>query len=145
MSMEVKAVQALLESLSGTPFPKWMKCLAIGVGLLLIVDGMRIFAFHKALVGVIVLYIAGYEKRIFLSDEGIVREVKTWVRNNRSILRWEDVKYVGLARRGSRMMAFFEEDVTGWKVLFKSGDESRLREIVERHAPDVEIGVVGEK
>jgi hypothetical protein len=42
------------------------------------------------------------------------------------------------------MMAFFEKDVTGWKVLFNTDDEPRLREILDKYAPDVEIGIVGQ-
>jgi hypothetical protein len=140
----VKCVEVLLESQSGTPFPKWIKWLAFFVGFLLIADGMRLFAFHKIFVGAVVMYISGYTKRIFLTEKGIVREIGNWIRRSQSILPWHEVQYVGLAKRGSKMMAFFEKDVTGWKVLFNTDDEPRLREILDKYAPDVEIGIVGQ-
>lgn len=135
-------MEVLLESQSRTPFPKWMKWIAFAVGFLLVADGMRIFASYKILVGATVLYISGYTKRIYLTEEGIVREIGSWIRRSRSVLRWGEVQYVGLAKRGSKMMAFFEKDITGWKVLFNADDEPRLREILGNYAPDVEIGII---
>ena len=46
-------MEELLVSLTGTPFPKWMKWFALVVGILLVGDGMRSFAFHKILVGAV--------------------------------------------------------------------------------------------
>jgi hypothetical protein len=113
------------------------------VGFLLVADGMRVFAFHKILVGAIVVYISGYTKRIYLTEEGVVREIGSWIRRSRTVLGWDEIQYVGLAKRGSKMMAFFEKDVTGWKVLFNTEDEPRLREILSTFVPNVEVGNVG--
>jgi hypothetical protein len=143
--MEVILMTELLESQSKTPFPKWMKWAAFIVGFLLIVDGIRTFSFYTVLVGAIVLYISGYSKRIYLSDEGIVRETGSWVRKSRSVLGWQDVQYVGLAKRGTRMMAFFEKDITGWKVLFNADDEPKLREILGKYRPEIEIAILENK
>jgi hypothetical protein len=143
--MEVVLMAELLESQSKTPFPNWMKWAALIVGFLLIVDGIRTFAFYTVLVGVIVLYISGYTKRIYLSEEGIVKETGSWIRKNRSVLGWQDVQYVGLAKRGTRMMAFFEKDITGWKVLFNAEDEFKLREILGKYRPEIEIAVLEDK
>ena len=135
--------EILLESHSRTPFPRWMKWIAFVVGFLLVADGMRVFAFHKILVGAIVVYISGYTKRIYLTEEGVVREIGSWIRRSSTVLGWDEIQYVGLAKRGSKMMAFFEKDVTGWKVLFNTEDEPRLREILSTFVPNVEVGIVG--
>lgn|GEM_PF-145905 len=143
-SREVNGLEEiLLESQSRTPFPRWMKWIAFAVGFLLVADGMRVFAFHKILVGAVVLYISGYTKRIYLTEEGVVREVGSWIRRNHTVLDWNEIQHVGLAKKGSKMMAFFEKDVTGWKVLFNTEDEPRLREILSTFAPNVEVGIVG--
>ena len=54
---EAPPVEELLVSLTGTPFPKWMKWFALVVGILLVGDGMRSFAFHKILVGAVLAYV----------------------------------------------------------------------------------------
>ncbi len=136
-------MEELLVSRSVTPFPKWMKWMVLIVGILLIGDGMRSFMFHKILVGAVLAYISGYEKRIVLSPEGVVRQTRTWITTHSTTLPWDEVQYVNFAYRGSKMMCFFEKDVTGLKVLFDRDDEPEVRRILELYIPDVETGVVG--
>lgn len=126
-------------SRSGTPFPKWMSWIVIVVGLLLVADGMRTFAFHKLFVGACCAYAAGYKKKMYLSDEGIVRESGTWFHKGREVLPWGEVKFVTLAFRGKEMMAFFERDITGWKVLFGREQEEEVRAMLGRQIPTVEV------
>jgi hypothetical protein len=142
---EVPPVEELLASRSGTPFPKWMKWFALVVGILLVGDGMRTFAFHKILVGAVLAYVSGFEKRIVLSPQGLVRQSKTWITNHRTIIPWEEIQYVNFAFRGSRMMCFFEKGVTGLKVLFDKSDEPEVRRILDLYIPEVETGILGKK
>jgi len=143
--MEVSRLEELLVSRSGTPFPKWMKWMGLAVGLLLVADGMRSFMFHKILVGAVVAYVSGYDKRIFLSAEGVVRQTRTWLGGHTTLLPWDEIQHVGFAFRGSRMLCFFEKDVTGLKVAFDRSDEAEVRRILELYIPEVETAVVGEK
>jgi len=136
-------VEELLVSRSVTPFPKWMKWTALAVGILLIGDGMRSFMFHKILVGAVLAYISGYEKRIVISPEGVVRQTRTWITSHSALLPWSDIQFVNFAYKGSKMMCFFEKDVTGLKVLFDKADEPEIRRILQHYIPDVETGVVG--
>jgi len=138
-------LEELLVSRSETPFPKWMKWMALAVGMLLVGDGMRSFMFHKILVGSVLAYVSGYEKRIFLSPEGIVRQTKTWIGAHSTLLPWDEVKFVNFAYKGSRMLCFFEKDVTGLKVLFDRDDEPELLKILDEYIPEIERGVVGEQ
>ncbi len=138
-------MEELLVSRSGTPFPKWMKWACLAVGIMLVADGMRSFMFHKILVGAVLAYISGYEKRIFLSPEGVVRQTRTWITGHSTMLPWDEVQHVGFAYRGSKMQCFFEKDITGWKVLFERSDEPEVRRILDLYIPDVETTVVGEK
>ncbi len=136
-------MEELLVSRSVTPFPKWMKWMALLVGILLIGDGMRSFMFHKILVGAVLAYVSGYDKRIVISPDGIVRQTRTWITSSSTLLPWNEIKYVNFAYKGSRMMCFFEKDVTGLKVLFERSDEPEIRRILAKYIPEVETGVVG--
>ena len=49
-----------------------------------------------------------------------------------------------LAFRGDKMMAFFEVETTGWKVLFSRDQEERVRDILDEMIPDVEVADLGE-
>ncbi|MFA0888602.1 MAG: hypothetical protein ACC613_05835 [Synergistales bacterium] len=135
----------LLESKSNTPFPEWMRWTFGGIGIYLLGDALRRFltvkslSFHALFVGAAVLYACGYRKRIYLTEEGIVRETKTWLNRNREIFPWNELGHVGLAFRRHQMMAFFERDILGWKVLFDRSQEGRLREILKERASGVDI------
>jgi len=142
---EVPPVEELLVSRSGTPFPKWMEWFALLVGILLVGDGMRTFAFHKMLVGAVLAYVSGFEKRIVLSPQGLVRQTRTWITNHSTTIPWEEVQYVNFAFRGSRMMCFFEKGVTGLRVLFDKSDEPEVRRILNLYIPDVETSTLGNK
>lgn len=138
----------LLETKSNTPFPEWMRWLFGAIGIFLLGDSLRRFltvkslSVHALFVGGAVLYACGYRKRIYLSEEGIVRESRTWMNRNREVFPWNELAHVGLAFRGKQMMAFFERDILGWKVLFDRSQEESLRKILGEYAPNVEITTI---
>jgi len=94
---------------------------------------------HALFVGAAILYACGYRKRIYLTEEGIVRETKTWMNRNREVFPWAELGHVGLAFRRNQMMVFFERDILGWKVLFDRAQEGQLREILDKFSPGIEI------
>jgi len=115
------------------------------IGVYLLGDSLRRFlmfkslAVHALFVGAAILYACGYRKRIYLTEEGIVRETKTWLNRNREVFPWAELGHVGLAFRRKQMMAFFERDILGWKVLFDRSEEEALREILGKYSPGIEI------
>lgn len=122
-----------------------MRWTFFAIGIYLLGDSLRRFlmvrslTLHAFFVGAAVLYACGYKKRIYLSEEGIVRETKTWLNNNREVFPWAELAHVALAFRRNEMMAFFERDILGWKVLFEKNQEGALREILGRYSPGIEI------
>jgi len=138
----------LLESRSNTPFPEWMRWTFGVIGIYLLGDSLRRFMMFKSLtvhalfVGAAILYACGYRKRIYLTEEGIIRETKTWLNRNREVFPWDELGHVGLAYRRKQMMAFFERDILGWKVLFDRTQESQLREILDQYRPGIEITII---
>ncbi len=138
----------LLESRSNTPFPEWMRWTFGAIGIFLLGDALRRFlmvkslSFHALFVGAAILYACGYRKRIYLTEEGIVRETRTWLNRNRELFPWGELGHVGLAFRRDQMMAFFERDILGWKVLFERSQEGKLREILKENAPGIEITTI---
>jgi len=115
------------------------------IGIYLLGDSLRRFLMVKSLtmhalfVGAAILYACGYRKRIYLTEEGIVRETKTWMNRNREVFPWAELGHVGLAFRRNQMMVFFERDILGWKVLFDRAQEGQLREILDKFSPGIEI------
>lgn len=135
-------MNVLISSKSGTPFPKWMAGLALVVGLLLAADALRDFSFHKILVGACCAYASGYRKKMYLDEEGIVRESGSWFASRRDVFPWREVAFVTLARRGRQLMAFFERGEAGWKLLFDRDQQESLESLIRAKCPGVEIDLV---
>jgi hypothetical protein len=95
----------------------------------------------NALIAAICVLGSSVSRRLYLTDRGVTRETRYWGRTLRRELPWRDVKYVSLAFRGDKMMAFFEVGSTGWKVPFSKDQETRVRDILDEYLPDVEINV----
>jgi hypothetical protein len=93
--------------------------------------------------GAICVFGSGINRRMYLSDAGIIREMNAWGRVSRQVVPWESVKHVSLAFRRDKMMAFFEVDVKGWKVLFSRNQERVVRDILnEMLYDDVSVNVI---
>ncbi len=113
------------------------------IGIYLLGDALRRFITVKSSVpGVfrraVVLYACVPQED--LPERGRDRpRNKTWWNRNREILPWAEVAHVTLAFRRKQMMAFFERDILGWKVLFDSDQEARLREVLGQYIPKIEI------
>jgi hypothetical protein len=134
----------LLISQSIVPFSRWVTWSIIGVGLFLIARGIYAGIFQEVLIGATFIYASGYRKRIFISEDGLVRETRLWRRTRTTVLSWSEIKHVSLARRASKIIVFFEKDVTGWRVLFNDEDEPKLRVILQKYIPEVGISTIEE-
>ncbi|MCF7936615.1 MAG: hypothetical protein K9L28_09780 [Synergistales bacterium] len=132
-------MEVLLESRSTTPFPESMRWAARLGGVFFIVRGIMIQLVYEAVVGLIILYISSYRKRIYLSTEGVVRETSSWFGPRRTVFPWEQLTHLAFAERRNEMMGYFEGGPTGWKVLFDPSQRERIVEIVRHYRPDVEV------
>ena len=127
--------------------PWWMSALAIVFGFAFLYAAYKDITagkFEAALaynlfIGIVCVCGARINRRLYLSDVGIVRELNSWGRVTRRIVPWEEIRHVTLAFRRGKLMAFFEVDTTGWKVLFSSDQESVIRDILDDRIPDVEV------
>jgi hypothetical protein len=129
--------------------PKWMAAAGVVLGLALWYRAFEAFwggegkpAVFNALLGAVCVYGAGISRRLYLSDVGVVRETHSWGRVLRRVLPWRNVRSVSLAFRGDKMMAFFEEGATGWKVLFSKDQESLVMDVLDETLPDIEVEII---
>jgi hypothetical protein len=140
----------LADSLSSKPMPKWMTAAGIVFGLALGyrafvsfgLTGVKGWFLFDAFLCFICLYGSGISRRLYLSDIGVVREMRGWGRTVRRVLPWNGVQSVSLAFRAGRMMVFFEAGSMGWKALFSENQERTVRDVLEQMLPDIEISVI---
>jgi len=143
----VEELTVLCDSKVSRPMPKYISVLAVLFGVVFLSMGLRGFmngestlkVLYNVAMGAICIYGISIRRRLYLSEEGVVREIRAWGRRVRRVLPWDDIKFVSLAFRRADMMVFFEIDVTGWKVLFSRDQENLVREILDDYIPDVEV------
>ena len=144
----------LLDSLASKPMPKWMMGAGIALGLIMLYRAAASLlaadpsgrAALNLLLGLVCVFGSGVNRRIYIADMGLVREMRSWGRVTRTVARWEEVKHVSLAFRGEQMMALFETGVKGWKVLFMKKQRDELMDILdELLPPGVEVKTTGNR
>lgn len=135
----------ILPAESSVSFPKQMKYLSVLLGVFLMAEGVRGFvspsgkgaylAFPYFLVGAVCMYIFGYDRRLFLDREGVVRETAIWGRVLRDVTPWSSIVGISMTPAKGKVLAFFRKGTTGWRMRFSSEEE--LRSFLEDVAPDV--------
>lgn len=135
----------ILPAESSASFPKWMKYLSVLLGVFLMAEGVRGFvspsgkgmylAFPYFLVGAVCMYIFGYDRRLFLDREGVVRETIIWGRVLRDVTPWSSIVGISMTPTKGNILAFFRKGTTGWRMRFSSEEE--LRSFLKDVAPGV--------
>ncbi len=133
---------------SGLPFPRWMRGAGLLTGFFLLSDGLRRFlsgggglsAFLPyLLVGSACVYVAGYDKKITLSDRGFVRQTLFWGRGRTDILPWNEMEEMILVPAAKGTGVLFPMKDRGWRAFFPDATEADLRAAAEEYRPDLPV------
>lgn len=88
-----------IDSLSNTKLPRWLVITASAAGMLMLGVGMSRFLRHAAmkdallpmLVGSMLIYISGFEKRLFMDDSGVSQSRAFWGRKKETFMSWDEI------------------------------------------------------
>ena len=127
MAEKLAPLESLLVSASGREAGKWKSITFAMIAAYLLLTAVWQFSHEEVtqrallnlFLGCCSVVVIKYEKLIYVSPLGFVKETHTWVSHHRELLPWNEVKYVTLTTRGSRLMALIEKDEIGWKLFFK--------------------------
>jgi len=137
-------MEAIIESQSGYSASLKMKVVLLVFGIYCIYSAFSAFEIYKIIVAVVAFYGIVYKKRIYVSSNGLVREVRGVLGTSVEVLPWEEIKAATVVYKGDLVMVFFKKGITGWKILFKREDERLLRELLCKYSPDDEVTVVSD-
>ncbi|MCE5182914.1 MAG: hypothetical protein ABFC83_00935 [Synergistaceae bacterium] len=87
-------------------------------------------------------FVLKYQKLVYVSPVGMVKETHTWITHHREVMKWEEVKFITLMHKKDQTMVFLERDNLGWKVLFQRDQVNDLRRIFKQYIPDIEINEI---
>jgi len=147
LAEKLTPLESLLVSASGREAGKWKSISFVIIAVYLFFTagwqfthgGMTQKALLNLFLGCCSVMVIKYEKRIYVSPLGFVKETHTWISHHRELLPWNEIKYVTLTTKGNRMMTLIEKDAIGWKLFFSKDDHAKLKEILKRYAPKVPV------
>ncbi|MBQ9881813.1 MAG: hypothetical protein IJM42_04270 [Synergistes sp.] len=147
MKQQLEPLESLLSSASAREAGKWKSGAFAVIAVYLLFTGLWQLtkgnygqkAWLNIFLGLCSAMVVRYEKRIYISELGLVKETHTWFSHHREILPWKEIRSVTLQTKGERVMLFAERDVTGWKLLFGKGDMPKLKELIKQYAPKLKI------
>ena len=130
------------------PFPRWVKWAGLITGFFLLADGLRrVISFQGGLsaflpyllIGSACVYVAGYDKRMVLSEKGFSRETLFWGRGKTETLSWENMEEMVLLSSPKGTMVLFPLKEKGWRVFFQGVGEKELRSIASFYRKDLPV------
>lgn len=104
-------------------------------------EGITQRALINILMGLCSVAVTKYQKKIYLSPEGFVRETHTWFSHHRQLLPWRQIQHVTLMSKGEKLIAFLEKDTLGWKLIFERKDIPLIKETVKKYGPKIPIRI----
>ena len=87
-------------------------------------------------------FVLKYQKLVYVSPIGVVKETHTWITHHREVMKWEEVNFITLMHKKGETMVFLERDSLGWKVLFERDQVEDLKRIFKQYIPDIEINEI---
>lgn len=147
MRQQLEPLNSLISSSSAREAGKWKSVTFAVIAVYLLLTGVWQLSkgnfgqrtWLNLFLGCCSATVVRYEKRLYVSESGFVKETHTWFSHHREILLWKDVRSVTLQTKGERLMLFAEQGVTGWKLLFGKGDAPKLKEIIKQYAPKLKV------
>ena len=144
---ELEQLECLLVSKSSRTINGWRRFTFGALAASLAVTGVMEFMNEgfsqkiaiNAFLCVCGLLVLKFEKKIYASPLGFVKDTHTWFSHHREVLRWDEIRHVTLVTKGMGLTAFLEKDVVGWKLLFERNDMAALDGLFKKYAPKVKV------
>lgn len=147
MSVKLPELEKLLVSKSGMIAGNFKTATFVTIGVYLLGTtlwryfslGITDNAAANIFIGLASFFALKYQKLIYISPVGVVKETHTWITHHREVMKWEDIKFITIMYKRGEAMVFFERDVLGWKVLFDESQIDALKELFKKYVPKVTV------
>ncbi len=147
MSQKLVPLQRLVVSKTGSVNSNFKTFTFAAIGVYLI--GLTAWKYFSAgitdgmlpnlIIGASAFFVLKYQKIVYMSPIGMVKETHTWITHHRELLKWEDIAFITIMRKRKQTLVFLERDTLGWKLLFDNDQVDGLKELLNEYAPEIEI------
>ena len=145
-------VEKVIYSKARTPFPRWVRILIILLGLVILSYSIKTFftleisqlklTFPYTLVGVTCIFIAGFEKQLAVSTEGVAKIYRSWGMSGRDIIPWCDVRKVDAKESDRKAILLFKTAKKGLIAEFPREGLEEIKNTLHKIDPPVDVNIL---
>ncbi len=138
----IRQMAGSLHGVSGAKLPIWLKLVSTVVGILFAGLGMSSFISGGSMktvliplfVGAMMIYIAGYERKMYIDERGLSKEVSFWGQKTIRRVPWESVDDAKIIlNKGRKIYAIFHGNMPAWPYTFQPEQEKDLIETLSEY------------
>ncbi|MFA7365685.1 MAG: hypothetical protein WCY94_01015, partial [Synergistaceae bacterium] len=116
-----------VQGVTGTKLPLWAKLLSSATGILFTGFGMSSFisggpmrtVIIPIFVGAVMIYVSGYERRMYIDENGITKETSFWGQKKLQRASWDEVSDARIIlNKGKKIYAIFHSNMPLWPFTF---------------------------
>ena len=131
-----------VQGVTGTKLPLWAKLLSSATGILFTGFGMSSFmsggpmrtVIIPIFVGAVMIYVSGYERRMYIDENGITKETSFWGQKKLQRASWDEVSDARIIlNKGKKIYAIFHSNMPLWPFTFLPEQEKELIETVSEY------------
>lgn len=139
-----------LQGVAGTKLPLWAKLISSATGILFAGIGMSSFISGGSMrsviipifIGAVMIYVSGYERRMFIDENGISKETAFWGQRKLNFISWNDINDARIIlNKGKKIYAIFHSDIPLWPFTFLPEQEKELVDIVTEYMDEEDISI----
>lgn len=131
-----------IETFSGKKLSLMLKVLLAAMGVILIGAGLFFREYLNAVVGLILTYLASYEKDIIISEEGISILRKGFMLKNEELFPFSRLTNIRIEKLGEKTALHFMENHMARRILVRSCDVEGILSIVKKQNKNIYIDEV---
>lgn len=142
-------MEKIIYSKARTPFPKWMRYFIILLGLVTVSYSIKTFftldidqlklTFPYTLIGLSCIFIAGFEKQLSISTEGVTKIYRSWGMSGKDIIPWCDIRQVDAKESDHKSILLFRTVKKGVIGEFPREGLEEIIKILKKIDPPVEV------
>ncbi len=130
-----RSMPKTVQGAAGRKLPLWMKLVSTGTGILFAGMGMSSFisggqmrtVIISIFVGAVMIYVSGYERKMYIDENGATRETSFWGQKKLQCVTWDKIDDARIIlNKGKKIYAIFHGDLPIWPFTFLPEQEEEL-------------------
>ena len=139
-----------LQGVAGTKLPLWIRLVSTGMGILFAGLGMSSFISGGSMrnvlipifVGAVMIYVSGYERRMYIDEKGVTKETSFWGQRKLQNASWDQISDARIIlNKGKKIYAIFHGDLPLWPFTFLPEQEEELIKTVSEYLDEEYISI----